>query len=53
MESWQELLRKKSIASLEVLAARFGPEHFPELDRLRQAAENRLSSGFRRRCWST
>ena len=40
MESWQELLRKKSIASLEVLAARFGPEHFPELDRLRQAAEN-------------
>jgi len=40
MESWQELLRKKSIASLEVLAARFGPDHFPELDRLRQAAEN-------------
>ena len=40
MESWQELLRKKSIASLEVLADRFGPEHFPELDRLRQAAEN-------------
>src|SRR5579863_9122147 len=40
MESWQELLRKKSIASLEVLAARFGPEHFPELDRLRQAAEH-------------
>ncbi|HEY6783947.1 MAG TPA: KamA family radical SAM protein [Gemmatimonadales bacterium] len=40
MESWQELLRKKSIASLEVLAARFGAEHFPELDLLRQAAEN-------------
>lgn len=40
MESWQELLRKKSIASLEVLATRFGPEHFPELDKLRQAAEN-------------
>src|SRR5690348_1054307 len=40
MESWQELLRKKSIASLETLAARFGPEHFPDLERLRLAAEN-------------
>src|SRR5690242_7749738 len=40
MESWQELLRKRSIASLEALVARFGPEHFPDLERLRQAAEN-------------
>ncbi len=40
MESWQELLRKKSIASLDALAARFGPEHVGEVDRLRQAAEN-------------
>src|SRR5260221_5518925 len=40
MESWQELLRKKSIASLEALAARFGPEHVGEVARLRQAAEN-------------
>ena len=40
MESWQELLRKKSIASLEALVAKFGAEHFPDLDRLRQAAEN-------------
>ncbi|HLQ22609.1 MAG TPA: KamA family radical SAM protein [Gemmatimonadales bacterium] len=40
MESWQELLRKRSIASLDALAAKFGPEHFPEIDRLRQAAEN-------------
>ena len=40
MTYWQELLRKKSIASLDALAARFGPEHFPDLDRLRQAAEN-------------
>ncbi|MGH7535295.1 MAG: KamA family radical SAM protein, partial [Gemmatimonadales bacterium] len=40
METWQEVLRKNSIASLETLAARFGPEHFPDLDRLRQAAEN-------------
>lgn len=40
MESWQELLRKKGIASLDALAARFGAEHFPDLERLRQAAEN-------------
>src|SRR6266568_3602944 len=40
MESWQELLRKRSIASLEALVARFGAEHFPDLERLRQAAEN-------------
>src|SRR5574341_92648 len=40
MESWQELLRRKSIASLDALAARFGAEHFPEMERLRQAAEN-------------
>ncbi len=40
MESWQELLRRRSIASLEALAAKFGPEHFPEIERLRQAAEN-------------
>src|SRR5438445_671009 len=33
MESWQELLRKRSIASLEALVARFGAEHFPVLDR--------------------
>ena len=26
--------------SLDALAAKFGPEHFPDLDRLRQAAEN-------------
>src|SRR5262245_3833078 len=40
MESWQELLRKKSLASLEALAARFGAEHLPALERLRVAAEN-------------
>jgi lysine 2,3-aminomutase len=38
--SWQELLRKKSIASLEALAERFGPEHVGEIERLKQAAEN-------------
>ncbi len=40
METWQEVLRKNSIASLEALALKFGPEHFPDLDRLRLAAEN-------------
>src|SRR6266705_1253827 len=40
MEPWQELLRKRSIASLEALAAKFGPEHFPDLERLRRAAES-------------
>src|SRR3954467_759836 len=40
METWQEVLKKNSIASLEALALKFGPESFPELDRLRQAAEN-------------
>src|SRR3979490_2956314 len=40
METWQELLRKRSISALEALAARFGPEHVGDLERLRQAAEN-------------
>src|SRR5919204_6387435 len=40
METWQEVLKKNSIMSLEALAAKFGPEQFPELDRLREAAEN-------------
>jgi lysine 2,3-aminomutase len=38
--SWQELLRKRSIASLEALAQRFGPEHVGDIERLKQAAEN-------------
>src|SRR5437868_13085966 len=40
MESWQELLRKKSLASLDALVAKFGPAQFPDLERLRQAALN-------------
>jgi len=40
METWQELLRKRSLTSLEQLAVRFGPEHFPEIAKLQQAAEN-------------
>jgi lysine 2,3-aminomutase len=39
-ETWQEVLRKNSIASLEALATKFGPENFPDLERLRQAADN-------------
>jgi lysine 2,3-aminomutase len=38
--SWQELLKRRSIASLEALADRFGAGQFPELDRLRQAVDN-------------
>ena len=38
--NWQELLRKRSIASLEALAERFGPEHVGDIERLKQAAEN-------------
>src|SRR5881227_2215695 len=40
MASWQERLRNQSLASLEELVAKFGAEHFPDLERLRQAAEN-------------
>ena len=40
METLQELLRKRSIASLEALAARFGPEHVGDIERLKLAAEN-------------
>jgi lysine 2,3-aminomutase len=42
MSTWQELLRQRSITSIEALAERFGPEHFPEPHRarLRQAIDN-------------
>jgi len=40
MSTWQELLKNRSIASLEALAERFGPEHVTEIDRLKQAAAN-------------
>src|SRR5213594_635466 len=40
METWQERLRKRSIASLEALAQRFGAEHVGEIERLKQAVEN-------------
>src|SRR6058998_1763279 len=34
MASWQQRLRNQSLASLEALVARFGPEHFPDLQEL-------------------
>src|SRR5688500_12770480 len=40
IEPRPEVRRKNPIHSLEALAAKFGPEHFPDLDRLRLAAEN-------------
>ncbi len=39
-ETWQGILRERSIDSLDALAKRFGPEHVREIDRLRQAADN-------------
>ncbi len=38
--TWQELLRKRSIASLEALAERFGSQHLPDIERLKRAADN-------------
>src|SRR6266404_8293557 len=42
MSTWQELLRQRSITSIEALAERFGEEHFPPAhrERLRTAIDN-------------
>lgn len=40
MSTWQELLKQRSIASLESLATRFGAEHVAQIDRLREAVDN-------------
>ncbi len=42
MSTWQEVLKQRSITSIEALAERFGPEHFPPAhrERLRQAIDN-------------
>lgn len=40
MSTWQELLKERSIASLEALSARFGADQFPEIGKLRQAVDN-------------
>ena len=38
--TWQELLKERSIQSLDALAARFGAEHVGDIEKLRQAVEN-------------
>ena len=38
--TWQEILKERSIQSLDALAARFGTEHVGDIERLRQAVEN-------------
>ncbi|MEZ4587207.1 MAG: KamA family radical SAM protein [Gemmatimonadales bacterium] len=40
MSTWQELLKQRSIASLDALVERFGPEHVPQAERLKQAVDN-------------
>ncbi len=40
MADWQKLLRERSIASLQQLVEKFGPEQFPDLERLQQAVDN-------------
>jgi lysine 2,3-aminomutase len=39
-ETWQDILRRRSIDSLEALATRFGPEHVGDIEQLKRAAEN-------------
>jgi lysine 2,3-aminomutase len=40
MAEWQRLLKERSLHTLQQLVDRFGAEHFPDLDRLQQAADN-------------
>jgi len=40
MADWQKLLHERSIRTLRQLVDRFGPEQFPDLDRLQQAVDN-------------
>jgi lysine 2,3-aminomutase len=40
MSTWQELLKTRSLSSLDALAARFGDEYLGPIDQLKQAAEN-------------
>ena len=40
MADWQKLLRERGLHSLQQLVDRFGAEHFPDLERLQQAADN-------------
>jgi len=40
MSEWQTLMHQRSLQSLQQLVDRFGAEHFPDLERLQQAADN-------------
>jgi lysine 2,3-aminomutase len=40
MADWQKALRERSLASLQQLADRFGPDQFPDLERLQEAVDN-------------
>ncbi|MDH3455290.1 MAG: KamA family radical SAM protein [Gemmatimonadota bacterium] len=40
MAEWQKLLHQRSIRSLQQLVDRFGPEEFPDLDRLQEAVDS-------------
>jgi lysine 2,3-aminomutase len=40
MADWQKQLRERGIRSLQQLADRFGPEHFPDIARLQEAVDN-------------
>jgi lysine 2,3-aminomutase len=40
MAEWQRLLKERSLHTLQQLVDRFGAEHFPDLGRLQQAADN-------------
>ena len=40
MAEWQKLLRDRGLRSLQQLVDRFGPEHFPDLERLQAAVDN-------------
>ncbi len=40
MAEWQRILKERSLSTLQQLVDKFGPEHFPDLGRLQQAADN-------------
>ena len=40
MAEWQKLLHERSVRSVKQLVDRFGPEHFPDPERLQEAIDN-------------
>jgi lysine 2,3-aminomutase len=40
MAEWQKLLHERTVRSVKQLVDRFGPEHFPEPERLQEAIDN-------------